>query len=199
MKRSKPAKAAEPLPDSPEELIFAKLQKVQKKRDVYRFIVPLVVVAAVVAVLFGLVLGLAHVEGSSMLPTLYDGEWVLLWHLDGSYARDDVIAFTPVGYDKELVKRVIGLPGETVDIQDGKVLINGAPLDEPEISQDTVQKPDGMVFPYVLKANEYFVLGDNRGNSYDSRNFGVITKSEIAGRVIASLRFLSRAPNSAGQ
>jgi len=79
------------------------------------------------------------------------------------------------------------------------VLINGAPLDEPLISQTTVQKPDGMTFPYVLKADEYFVLGDNRGDSYDSRNFGPVTKGEIAGRVILSLRFLSRAANSAGQ
>ncbi|MCL2342369.1 MAG: signal peptidase I [Firmicutes bacterium] len=201
MKRSK-ASPPEPLSDSPDDLVLAKLQKVQKKRGVYRFIVPLVVVAVCVVVVFGFLLQISPVSGSSMLPTFYQGEWVLLWRLDRTYARNDVIAFVPEDpesaavADKELIKRVIGLPGETVDIQNGAVLINGTPLNEPEIDQETVQKPAGPgvpVFPLTLGPNEYFVLGDNRGNSMDSRNFGVITRSEIAGRIIVSLRFLSRA------
>jgi len=199
MKRSKAAGPRSPLTDSPEDLILAKLQKVQKKRDVYRFIVPLVVVAACVAFAFGFLLQLSPVNGSSMLPSLYDGEWVLLLRHDRGYARNDVIAFVPENpeyNDNELIKRVIGLPGETVDIQNGAVLINGTPLEEPEISQDTVQKPEGPgvpTFPLTLGPNEYFVLGDNRGDSLDSRNFGVVHRSDIAGRVIVSLRFLNRA------
>ena len=193
MKRSKTLPTPTPPADTPEDLILQKLLEVRKKRDIRRIVVPLVVVVVCVVVAFGFLLGLGYVRGSSMTPAMEDGAWVLLWRLDRSYAQGDVVAFRPAGSGQELIKRVVGAPGDTVNIQDGAVFIDGVKLDEPEISQTTVPKPDGPAYPLTLGAGEYFVLGDNRGDSYDSRDFGAVQSGEIAGRVIASLNVLHRA------
>lgn len=95
--------------------------------------------------------------------------------------RDDVIVFTPpTGPDAEfLVKRVIGIPGDEIDIRGGQVYVNGNPRDEPYPATRTT----GGTYPLTVGLNELFVLGDNRSRSNDSRTWGLVPAENVVGRV----------------
>ncbi|MBI2327518.1 signal peptidase I [Candidatus Curtissbacteria bacterium] len=122
-----------------------------------------------------------RVRGDSMLPNFYDGELMLTEKISyrfGIPARGDVIVFRATGsLNVDYVKRVIGLPGEVIEVNEGGILINGQRLNEPYEPQQT-----GGHVEYRLGQNQYFVLGDNRGASSDSRSFGPIDKSSIKGK-----------------
>lgn len=129
-------------------------------------------------------LGVSTVAGDSMQPTLMTGDRVLITRLDyliGAPERGDVAQLEVPGRDGEYLKRVVGLPGETVEIIGGVVHINGQALDEPYA---TLSDDD---FRVQLGEDEYFVLGDNRPVSYDSReeDFGVISADCFRGKVRA--------------
>lgn len=114
----------------------------------------------------------AVVEGESMLPNFERGERLLVNKLAFRWrapARGDVVVFhAPGGLNKEFIKRVVGLPGERVEIRDGLVYVNGQLLDEPwQPIRDHTAFP-----PYVVPPGQVFVLGDNRPNSNDSRTWG---------------------------
>lgn len=92
--------------------------------------------------------------------------------------RGDVIVFRlPGNLGTDYIKRIVGLPGERVEVQDGVVFINGKPLEEPY-----VENPGFYSGTWILGENEYFVLGDNRTNSSDSRNWGVFSGDNIVGK-----------------
>lgn len=113
----------------------------------------------------------ANIPSGSMEPTIMTGERVLGWRLSYLFSkpeRGDVIIFRyPDDESKEFIKRVIGLPGETVTIQDGKVYINDS--DTPLAEEYLQVVPVGSFGPYTVPEDSYFVLGDNRNNSKDSR------------------------------
>jgi signal peptidase I len=115
------------------------------------------------------------VHGESMSPTLSDNDFLIINKMDHSYERFDIVVFK---YNKDLlIKRVIGLPGETVEYKDNELYINSKKLDVPfefEYTKD---------FKYEVPESEYFVLGDNRDNSKDSRYFGSIKLKAIKGKV----------------
>ena len=128
------------------------------------------------------------VSGSSMEPSYHDGDRLIMEKV--SYRVDDPKRFDVVVFPRNgnyyLIKRVIGLPGETVYINsDGEIFINGELLEE---SYGVEQIDDAGVATntVTLGSNEYFVLGDNRNNSVDSRNTGVgnVSISEISGKII---------------
>ncbi len=127
-------------------------------------------------------------DGFSMAPTLEDGELMAVRRSGGllptgSPSRADIVVLTdPRHADQDLVKRVIGLPGETIEVADGKVLINNTALTEPYITTAWHDKMPKLTIP----ADEYFVMGDNRDNSLDSRAIGPIAKELIVGRVALS-------------
>jgi signal peptidase I len=117
----------------------------------------------------------------SMLPTIKEGELLSIEEIPVSQLqRGDIIVFQdPRDQNIPFVKRLIGLPGETVEIREGKVSIDGKPLDEPYIMEPAKGKS-----PLItLKSGEYYVLGDNRNNSADSRQFGPIRGESILGRI----------------
>ena len=130
-----------------------------------------------------------YVKGASMEPNFFDKEYLIIDEL--SYRlrppqRGEVIVFKYPHNPKEFfLKRIIGLPGERVKVAEGKIMVynqqhpEGVVLDEPYLSRDL---DTGVEIIKVLSANEYFVMGDNRQNSYDSRRFGPIDKSLIVGR-----------------
>lgn len=119
------------------------------------------------------------VNGGAMSPTYNDGDYLLINKFDTSFGRGDVVVFRyPKDPNQFFIKRVIGLPSETVGIQSGKVLINGQILSETYYNGETL--PDSSV---TLNQDQYFVLGDNRTKSFDSRSFGPITKSSIQGKI----------------
>jgi len=158
------------------------------RRSWLRLFMRLVCAAAVASVLFGAVFGLALVRGDSMNPAYRSNDLALFFRLGGLNRGDVVILQMDGGRPSKYVKRIIGLPGDTVDIDgQGSVLVNGTPLDEPYIYAKTQPRP-AVEFPLVLGAGEYFVLGDNRGHSQDSRSFGKVARRQVNGRVLAVFR-----------
>lgn len=129
------------------------------------------------------------VVGNSMEPVLYHAEEVYLDKIIYSISspkRGDVIAFLPKGNEKThyYIKRVIGLPKETVQIKDGKIYIDGA-VYEDGYGNERIDDPGLAANEFVLEDDEFFVLGDNRNSSEDSRsgNIGAVKREEIQGRV----------------
>jgi len=145
------------------------------------------------------------VEGSSMLPSLDNGQYIIVnklayaqfdmglldfipffdagenstHHLFGSPERGDVVVFQSPRYpERDFIKRIIGVPGDTVEIRDGVVYINDEPIEE-SYTQGATNCPCG---PWQVEEGHYFVLGDHRSNSSDSRQFGTITEESIIGK-----------------
>jgi len=128
------------------------------------------------------------VEGESMEPNLHNGEYILVNKVDymlHSPHRGDVIVFRaiPAGQpDKDFIKRVVGLPGETVQIKSNTVYINGKPL-----AENYQRQPMNYDFPKErVPAGDYFVLGDNRSNSEDSHLWKWLPKNDIVGKAWVS-------------
>ena len=123
-------------------------------------------------------------EGGSMLPSIKDGETIYLNDDTSQLKRGDVVAFHyPKGTSNTMVKRIIGLPGETVEISEGKVYINGSLLSEPYVDPrnnvGTLNQP-----AVILSGNSYYVLGDNRDNTGTARASDVISRNMIYGIVV---------------
>lgn len=142
----------------------------------------LTIVAAVAVLIATLVLPVLQIEGTSMEPTLSNGDVVLLTK-STQFDRGELCGFT--WNNKLLIKRVIGLPGDWIEIDvDGNIYINGDELDEPYVNQKTLGECD-LQFPFQVPQEQYFVMGDMRENSIDSRNsmIGCIPEDQIVGKV----------------
>ena len=142
----------------------------------------LVVVAAVAALVATLLLPDLQIAGTSMEPSLNDGDIVLLVKKQ-DLQTGDLCAF--YYSNKILIKRVIASPGDYIWIEsDGTVFLNGNPLDEPYISQKALGECD-VEFPYQVPENSYFVMGDKRETSIDSRSsvIGCIAEDQIVGKI----------------
>jgi len=129
-----------------------------------------------------------YVQGASMEPNFLDGDYLIVNEVNYRFEnpqRGDVVIFKyPLDPSQFFIKRIIGLPGETVKIEDGRIFILGEDkkkviLNESDYLRD-VYTAGGMEI--VLKEGEYFVLGDNRGSSSDSRKWGVLLRSLIIGK-----------------
>ena len=142
----------------------------------------LVVVAAVAVLLATLFLPVLQVSGDSMNPTLEDRDILLLVKSD-SLKTGDLCGF--YWQNKLLLKRVIGLPGDIISLdENGVVTVNGTVLDEPYVDELALGECD-IKFPYQVPENRYFVLGDHRATSIDSRSsvIGCVEKNQIVGKV----------------
>lgn len=137
------------------------------------------------------------VYGYSMEPTLYDGDAVfveMISKYSNSFQREEIVTVNATGmegYSKQekLIKRIIGMPGDTVTIKDGLVYLNGALLDEPYLAEGikTFVSVDGVAKGYdnvVLGPDQYYIMGDNRGASLDSRVIGPVSVDRIKAHVI---------------
>jgi len=149
-----------------------------------------IIISAVFALVLMYILGLrTNVIGNSMEPGLYSGQHILIDRMIYTLSEPkfgDVIAFVPNGNENShyYIKRVIGVPGDTVMIKDGYVYIDGFKLDETG-NYDKIADPGIAETEIYLNEDEYFVLGDNRNFSEDSRsgNIGIVEKSFIIGKV----------------
>jgi signal peptidase I len=158
------------------------LQIIAVGRNPQNTLIRIVVLVAACFVLFHFFLPV-RVDGISMLPTYKNGSvnfsnrLAYLWH---EPKRGDVVTVRFAGYHLMLMKRIIGLPGESVAFSDGTVLINGQPLGEP------YEKTPGhwTLPPKKLGPDEYFIVGDNRTMPWQNHTFGVVERFRIVGKVI---------------
>ena len=142
----------------------------------------LTIVAAVAVLISTLILPVLQIEGTSMEPTLTNGDIVLLMKTT-RFERGELCGFT--WNNKLLIKRVIGVPGDWIEIDtDGTIYLNGEKLDEPYVEQKALGECD-LEFPYQVPPDQYFVMGDMRESSIDSRNtlIGCVPKDQIVGKV----------------
>ena len=151
-----------------------------------RLIAGLAVLLALCAAVHLFGFHVVRVEGNSMATTLNRGDLAIVTRFDyriGTPNRGDVVECRFLGREGTYLKRLIGLPGETVEIIDSRVFIDGDPLSEPYATGPSED------YRAVLGADEYLVLGDNRAESYDSRaeDMGMIHNSDLLGRVRCTL------------
>ncbi len=162
-----------------------------------RFLLDLVETVGLAILLFlaiNTVSARVRVDGYSMLPTLHNNQYVLVDRIVGAYQRGDIIVFRPPMYPQEsllrrligqpglyedYIKRVIGLPGDTVEVADGKVYVNGTPLQEAYIAD-----PPNYAGKWEVPQGSLFVLGDNRNNSSDSHSWGMVPIANVLGKAI---------------
>ena len=178
-------------------------QPIRKKRPVWVTftweIVQTLLMAVVLYFLIDTVVGRVRVENISMQPTLHEGQFILVNKLAyrlGDYRRGDVVVFHyPINPEEDYIKRLIGLPGDTITIQDGRVYVNDTVLEEPYIAappeySNTWHVPDGQLF----------VLGDNRNQSSDSHQWGFVPVDYVVGKALViywpleELRILNQVP-----
>jgi len=128
-----------------------------------------------------------RVDGYSMEPTLYDHQYLLVnkmaYRLRPPQRGDIIVFYSPYDPQQEFIKRIIGLPGEQVEIREGQVYINGQPLEESYY----VKSGDYSWGPATVGDMEYFVLGDNRAQSNDSHTWGMLPADNIVGQAWISL------------
>lgn len=144
---------------------------------------PYIAIIILVILLRLYVISPVQVDGSSMVPTLKDHQILLLKKYDHSFKRFDIVVLK---YKNEkLVKRIIGLPGETVSYSNHKLWINGKEIEESFLPENI--KTDDFTLSNigytVIPEGYYFVVGDNRGDSLDSRYLGLFSKKDIEGTV----------------
>lgn len=165
-----------------------RLKAIRQKKTALAFAKSVLITVTVCYLLFGRVFGISIVRGSSMEPALKNGDLVLFFRLQQTYKRGDIVLKTEKGR-RDVIKRIVAVPGQTVDIgTDMPVLrIDGMEVQEPYIYEKTSPKT-GCEFPLTLGKNEYFLLGDHRENSFDSRNYGPVSEHRLDGAAIAVLR-----------
>ena len=149
-------------------------------RDTFKYII----VFVVVLLLFIFVVGLQQVVGPSMSPNYEEGEILVVNKLAPRFRdlkRGEVVVVSQS--EKYMIKRIVGLPGEKIEFKDNKLYINGEPKKETYLKDDV--KTDDFklsdINEDVIPENKYLVLGDNRSNSQDSRNYGLVDKKNIVG------------------
>jgi signal peptidase I len=146
-------------------------------RELLEAVLPALVIVLVVNVFLAQA---TRVEGQSMDPTLHDRQRIVIEKLTYRFRpprRGEIVVLRRPQPDP-LIKRVVGLPGEMVAIENGRVYIDGQPLDEPYLNEMT----RGVLSPQIVPEGHVFVLGDNRDSSNDSRAFGMVSVEDIVGR-----------------
>ena len=160
--------------------------QLEQKQDWKRFgmdILETIVLAIVLYFGINALSARVRVDGFSMIPTLQNGEYILvnkLAYKTGQPNRGDIIVFRlPGDESQDLIKRVIGLPGDKVKVSDGAVTINGEKLEEPYIAQNPLYFGE-----WTVPADNLFVLGDNRNDSRDSHQWGMLPFENIIGKSV---------------
>lgn len=162
------------------------ISRLKNRRDyihiLFNTIASLIVVAAIAVLISSFLLPVLRVTGTSMTPTLTNGT-VVVCKRTTSLKRGDIVAF--YYNNKVLLKRVIGLPGDYIEIRaDGTVLVNNEVIDEPYIDSPSYGEND-LTYPYQVPEDRYFVMGDHRSTSVDSRSktIGCVSEEEVLGKV----------------
>ena len=138
-------------------------------------------------VLVFIVFGIRISPNNEMLPRVRAGDLLFFYRLEGRLKASDAICYHFGG--EKYIGRIIGAPGDTIDIDDnGNVILNGAVLVEDDTRGKTDKYDTDVTYPIVLGENEFFILADNRTLAKDSRYFGAIKKKDIEGKIIIVIR-----------
>jgi signal peptidase I len=173
-------------------------KKASTGRTIAEYIVLAVVAIAVALLIQAFLVKPYRIPSESMENTLLIGDRVLVDRISWRFSdpsRQDIVVFHPPFAGPVLIKRIIGMPGDTVSLKDGSVYINGKKLDEPYVRQVNGKPvpsepfdnglPWSLQTPYKVPAGEYFVMGDNRIDSGDSREFGPVARAQLVGKAFA--------------
>ena len=162
----------------------------------YDWLDAFVIVMVIIILLFTFVFRQVGVDGPSMMDTLQDGDRLIISDFLYTPGRGDIIVISrnfenvpvipPNEAEKPFVKRIIALPGETVDIKGGHIYIDGNRLPEDYVKEGSITSPSSLELPFTVPPGQVFFLGDNRERSNDSRNadVGTVDKNFILGRVV---------------
>lgn len=153
------------------------------------FIETLVVFGAIFALIYLFVAQFHKVSGNSMLPTMHDGDYLITekisYKLNQPKSGDIVVLQNPKDESQDFIKRIIALPGDTIKIENNRVFVNGGTQPETYLPPNTPTRSGNFLREATtvsMDPNQYFVIGDNRNHSSDSREWGPITKDEIVGK-----------------
>ena len=167
--------------------------------EIISWIWSIIVACVLMAILYFFIGRPFTVSGQSMYPTLHNGDHMIMSKL-GGINRFDVVILKAPDEDKEYIKRVIGMPGDTVEVKRGVLYINGKVVEQPFINSDNSKKTV-FIDDFTLKEltgvdkvpeGKYFVMGDNRGVSKDSRMIGFIDASAIEGKAVFTVWPINR-------
>ncbi|MCL2405207.1 MAG: signal peptidase I [Defluviitaleaceae bacterium] len=162
----------------------------RRKASVFKELIALVIKIAVILLLFVVaftfIYGFHMVHDPHMSPMVNDGDVLLFFRLSRDYDIDDLLLLNFEG--ERQVRRVVAQAGDTVDITDHGLIVNGSRITEPRIFQDTWRLETGVQFPLTVGPGQVFVLGDARQTAIDSRVYGPINTSDTLGTVITVIR-----------
>jgi len=148
-----------------------------------RDIITPVIVALVIFALLQVTVGSFKIHGSSMLPNIQQDECIIVnkaaYFFHSPQSGEVVVLHSPLNPNSDLIKRIIALPGDTIEIKDGTVIVNNVPLVEDYIQE----KPNYTFLSQEILPDHYFVLGDNRNNSSDSHKGWTVPRENIVGKV----------------
>ena len=156
-------------------------------RAILREIVETVALFAIVFVVARFAIGNYSILGQSMEPNYHENERLLVDKVSPralGYSRGDIVIVHSPTQDIELIKRLIGKPGDTIELRDNSVFVNGQALGEPYLPVNANSGPTREQSKWTLGPDQYFIMGDNRSFSMDSRAFGAVPSSLIVGRAL---------------
>ena len=149
----------------------------------------LLILVVVLFLLLRFVIGFSVISGVSMLDTLHNGELVFYTRIHGEIQRGQVISVRiPTG--EYYIKRVIAVGGDTVDLREGVLYVNGVAEEGDYIRGVTLAENGAFSYPFTVEEGDLFVLGDNREESVDSRSFGTVSSRQIKGVIRCKIGFL---------
>lgn len=163
-----------------------KPQHIQKVKIIKMWVRDILISVIAVGLLTTFLVQNLRVLGASMAPTLVDGEMVLINKVAYLFSEPevgDIIGFQSDSIKEKIVKRIVGIPGDIIDYQDGQITVNQVPLNYK--NQELTRSRGDIQYPYTVPENAYFVLGDNIDSSIDSRYtlIGSVPKDKIIGRI----------------
>ena len=170
-----------------ENVISSRLQAIYTKQDFLVLVKKILVIALFLFLVFRYIFTFHVVVGDSMSPNVKNSDLTVIYKIDQKYRQGDVVLISKNG--TSYIVRVIGMPGDTILFNEkGEVILNNEKYEEDYIFEKTYADNDTNTYPLKLNSNEYFLLGDNRTTSKDSRDFGVVSIDEIKGKVIYVFR-----------
>lgn len=155
-------------------------------QDIVQLLFKILIIIVAFILLFTFMFGIVRISDGAMEPAMKSGDLIIFYRLDKKYTASDVVVIKNEG--KYQILRVVAVEGDTVDITDGRLSVNGSIQSEPDIYEDTNRYTEGIDFPVTLEEGQVFLLGDAREHATDSRIFGPVDIKDTLGKVSLFIR-----------